>query len=340
MRIAVVGAFSSGKSTFVNALIGRKVLPTRVEPTTATVTEVHNGPAGTASVRLKTEDEIRREQEEACKRREALESQADPDAREEEELRALESVARLDPDFQYPGGLPATFHLDRDADRDAIERFLADGPDSWAPYAERVTLEMPMDERAVPARAIIVDTPGSNSLSRLHRNATWRALIEADCVIFLVTARAPFSAHDRELLSDVRRVRQENGLKQGLQNDRFLFVANAIDDVEEEERERVRDYLKARLIELGIEEPRVELASALVACLAQTWAAGEQLSKRERRLLMDSTDDEPVRGWETSGLAGVMDRLWRTVGREAAQHLLDDALVRAGQTCDLTEEGQ
>ncbi|WP_026511921.1 dynamin family protein [Butyrivibrio sp. LC3010] len=41
-RLAVVGEFSSGKSTFLNALIGKDLLKHGVKETTATITEIHN----------------------------------------------------------------------------------------------------------------------------------------------------------------------------------------------------------------------------------------------------------------------------------------------------------
>ncbi|MBQ9213390.1 MAG: dynamin family protein, partial [Bacteroidales bacterium] len=44
-RITVVGEFSSGKSTFLNALIGKDILPHAVSETTATITYIHNVPA-------------------------------------------------------------------------------------------------------------------------------------------------------------------------------------------------------------------------------------------------------------------------------------------------------
>ncbi len=39
-RVAVVGDFSSGKSTLLNAMLGRQILPTAVRPTTATVNRI------------------------------------------------------------------------------------------------------------------------------------------------------------------------------------------------------------------------------------------------------------------------------------------------------------
>ncbi len=41
-KFAVVGEFSSGKSTFINALIGKDILKHAKSETTATITYVHN----------------------------------------------------------------------------------------------------------------------------------------------------------------------------------------------------------------------------------------------------------------------------------------------------------
>ena len=41
-KLAVVGEFSSGKSTFLNALIGKDILKHGAQETTATITEIKN----------------------------------------------------------------------------------------------------------------------------------------------------------------------------------------------------------------------------------------------------------------------------------------------------------
>ena len=41
-KLAVVGEFSSGKSTFLNALIGKDILKHGTQETTATITEIRN----------------------------------------------------------------------------------------------------------------------------------------------------------------------------------------------------------------------------------------------------------------------------------------------------------
>ena len=57
--VALFGAFSAGKSSFSNALIGEKVLPVSPNPTTAAINRIRpvsvGKEDGTADVRLKTE---------------------------------------------------------------------------------------------------------------------------------------------------------------------------------------------------------------------------------------------------------------------------------------------
>lgn len=50
LTIAIMGEFSSGKSSFVNALLGENVAPTGVLPTTSTINVFRRGPSGGARV--------------------------------------------------------------------------------------------------------------------------------------------------------------------------------------------------------------------------------------------------------------------------------------------------
>lgn len=55
-RVLVLGEFSRGKSTFVNALLRDKVLPSSVRPTTAVISAIRNGPARRAVVHYRDPD--------------------------------------------------------------------------------------------------------------------------------------------------------------------------------------------------------------------------------------------------------------------------------------------
>lgn len=52
LRLAVIGEFSSGKSTFINGLLRAPVLPVAVLPTTATAVTIEYGPAFLVRVRV------------------------------------------------------------------------------------------------------------------------------------------------------------------------------------------------------------------------------------------------------------------------------------------------
>ena len=60
--VALFGAFSAGKSSFSNALIGENVLPVSPNPTTAAINRIRPVSAGkedgTADVLLKTEERM------------------------------------------------------------------------------------------------------------------------------------------------------------------------------------------------------------------------------------------------------------------------------------------
>ena len=99
-RFVVVGEFSRGKSTVINALLGDRILPASVEPTTAVLTKLHGADQKTFKVRFRDErpeHEItfqqfrdliapvqpRRTNKEQCKRY-------------EEQLKEVRSIARID----------------------------------------------------------------------------------------------------------------------------------------------------------------------------------------------------------------------------------------------------
>lgn len=42
-RVIIIGSFSRGKSTMINALLGNKILPAKLTPTTAVITVIKYG---------------------------------------------------------------------------------------------------------------------------------------------------------------------------------------------------------------------------------------------------------------------------------------------------------
>ena len=52
INVALVGGFKAGKSSFINSIIGRDVLPVAVLPLTSVITYIRYGPRNKAQVKL------------------------------------------------------------------------------------------------------------------------------------------------------------------------------------------------------------------------------------------------------------------------------------------------
>lgn len=327
-RIAIVGAFSSGKTTFVNALFGRRVLPMRNTPTTASITEIRSGDRCHARVQLKSREDLELELQSARdaltkRQKEHVES---GDAGLLEEIRSLRNFIELDLDRDYPAEQRLEFDLSDGAQSQALERFLAEGHSSKAPFVDRVYIEYAFAEGLMPRDVTLLDTPGLNSDSELHRRATMLALRNADAVLFFTQASMPLTGSDKMFLERIRDMRrgEPNG------TDRFLFVVNAIDRVDPDETPRasIVDHVRTQLEAMGLEAPTVCPLSSKIALLGRLHAVDGSLSRRERGDLMMETDDEPSAAWVMSHMEATLDACWSRAGLSAVAHTLTDASDR------------
>jgi GTP-binding protein EngB required for normal cell division len=175
VRLAVVGEFNAGKSTFINALIGADVAPTGVLPTTATLHHLRWAPDRYARILFALGHE------------------------------PPERIVAL-------GDLRATLKaLDAPEPRDAPPvRPAVDGPShsrppsSGAPTLRRVELLMPLP---FLVRVEILDTPGFNAPDAQHTLLARSAFEEADVAIWLLDATQPMKQSERVVLEEARSAR-------------------------------------------------------------------------------------------------------------------------------------
>jgi small GTP-binding protein len=105
----------------------------------------------------------------------------------------------------------------------------------------------------------IVDTPGTNAIQREHETLTRDFIPRSDLVLFVTSADRPFTESERSFLQTIR----EWGKK-------IVVVVNKIDILEnEEDLERVREFVTAGARELLGEEPEIFLVSARKALRAK-----------------------------------------------------------------------
>lgn len=242
--LAVLGEFSRGKSTLINALLGQEtLLPTAIEPTTATVTVLVYGREPSVILRYEDGTEVT---DVPLERLPAYVTGQDLDGRAlQTEL--AETAAQL-----------AEAELTQ-AEAEILARQLETSRAAAPPARalDQVEIQFPSDFLA--GRIRLVDTPGIGSVNPRHGEATRRFVRQADAVLFLINTDPVISASECNFLTFIQDY-----------VDHFLFVVTKIDRFSAEERERSLWYTRETITEFaGIENPRIFPVSALQALQGQ-----------------------------------------------------------------------
>jgi len=239
--LAVVGEFSRGKSSLINALLDRPgLLPTSIEPTTAAITILSYAPEPRVTVTFK-------------------------DGTRRDDL-SPEDLAR------YAVG----YDLDGRERHAAAARRAAGIGESWVGGLTETTLDISLDvagPRTPPVATIhvgvpspflrdgicLVDTPGIGSVNPEHGEATRGFIDKADAVLFLVNTDPVISQSECNFLAFLRDY-----------VNRFLFIVTKIDRFSPRERQQSVAYT-ARTIEqhAGLARPPIYPVSAKLAILGR-----------------------------------------------------------------------
>ncbi|MGJ7921858.1 dynamin family protein [Neobacillus sp. LXY-4] len=267
--VALFGAFSAGKSSFANALIGEKILPVSPNPTTAAINRIkpvdESHPHGTVLVKLKNPevllDDVRRSLEvfdfDAAHFAAAL-SAIEKVLGTEEHLDAYSKVhyaflrAFYNGYSNYESRLGQIIETDLAAFRD----FVALEEKSCLVEWIDVYFDCPLTREGIT----LVDTPGADSINARHTNVAFEYIKSSDAILFVTYYNHAFSKADREFLIQLGRV------KDTFELDKMFFIINAIDLANsEEEMSTVIEYVKDQLVGYGIRKPNMFAISSLLA---------------------------------------------------------------------------
>ncbi|TWT28354.1 dynamin family protein [Planomicrobium sp. CPCC 101110] len=272
--IALFGAFSAGKSSFSNALLGEKVLPVSPNPTTATINRIRpvtrNHPHETADVRLKTA------------------AQLTEDVRNSFQALGV-PVASLDEAYKKASQIPAIQAAEQQVHKSFIAAFEKGYPvfqnklgetiranrEEFGEYVAKEEKSCFVDEidfyydcDLTRSGVTLVDTPGADSINARHTNVAFEYIRNADAILFITYYNHAFARADREFLIQLGRV------KDAFEMDKMFFIVNAIDLANsEEEKEAVENYVRSELQRFGIRFPRLFGVSSLMA-LADKQSSG------------------------------------------------------------------
>ncbi|CAH1195947.1 GTPase Era [Paenibacillus plantiphilus] len=267
--IALFGAFSAGKSSLANALLGESVLPVSPNPTTAAVNRIvpptRERPSGTATVLMKTREAMLDDLRYSLRL-----LGEDTDTMSDEAV--LESIEKLTPAAVHAGGRPhysflkAAFKGWREHEPLLGQQLNVDGG-QYRSYVAEESRSCFVSEielyhyNALTAQGIVlVDTPGADSVNARHTGVAFNYIKNADAILFVTYYNHAFSQADRQFLLQLGRVKDQFEL------DKMFFIVNAADLASsEEERQGVLDHVERNLQQHGIRFPRMFPISSLQA---------------------------------------------------------------------------
>ncbi|KFN01725.1 GTPase [Bacillus clarus] len=266
--VALFGAFSAGKSSFANALLGEKVLPVSPNPTTATINQIlpvtEENPHGTVVVQFKSEQALLEDMKAVYKLFHY-------------EIATLdEALTQIDTIMKYPspsGKQKTTFSFLRAVQRgyQAVSAHLGEKVqvtlEEFSDYVANEEkscfveyMELYYDCALTRQGVALVDTPGADSINARHTDVAFQYIKNADAILFVTYYNHVFSRADREFLIQLGRVKDTFAL------DKMFFLINAADLAQsEEELEMVKGYIADQLLQYGIRNPRLFAISSLCA---------------------------------------------------------------------------
>lgn len=162
LYLGTIGEFSSGKSTFINGILRRRVLKASLRATTASITRIQPGPEFTVTVAFANGQRIL--------------------ATEENFAQLLQEIRAIVPSAAADGSLQGVLDV-------------LTSDDEAAKHIRQIYITIPSDH--LHESIVVIDTPGigaGEDSAAAHQSVTEGAMEEMDAAIVLVPEGSPMSA--------------------------------------------------------------------------------------------------------------------------------------------------
>jgi GTPase SAR1 family protein len=278
-KVAVVGRFKAGKSSFVNELLGARLAGEDTSPETAAVTTFRHGPTVKAVIRFvgaEAWQELRKLHQDDPKHVDAhrmkMWSSFDGKARKNSDGEILETfdLAALERMYVKPGGHSLEIILDKPGDKASENNFrrkLKDFTSGTRPHHCLVEgIEISSPSPLLDEGVLLVDTPGLDDTERFRVTLTEKAVEDVDAVLFLTQSGVAYGQSEKDfMLTLLRRGTVKQLIFVITQVDKtYDQHLSAADDNDEDpeslaqrirrEERRIRAEIEATLNELGSED--------------------------------------------------------------------------------------
>jgi predicted GTPase len=342
-KVAVIGRFKAGKSTFVNVLLDQTLAGEDTNPETAAVTTFRAGDRIVA--RINFIDKAVWEETKCIYRTDPTDPAAHRIAnwfKLERDPRASSSgpsdnldLAQLEREYVKPGGHTLTIAYPvaqgREAERKAksdFQRGIRQFTSSTKPHhclVESIDIETPSN--LLGEGVTLIDTPGLDDTERFRVQLTERAVQDVDAVLFLTKSGASYGQSEKDFVLSLLR---KGTIKQ------LIFVVTQIDQTYEQHVRQARDQdenpepIVARIaaertrlqreIEATLNELVVEAGSASVDRYRDQLSSVE-ISFTSAANHRDALRNEPVRFRLTrddpGGMREITETLYRILSSES-----------------------
>ncbi|MBU8907291.1 dynamin family protein [Desertibacillus haloalkaliphilus] len=279
--ISLFGAFSAGKSSFANALLGEAILPVSPHPTTATVNTVRKSTEenqhGTAVVFVKTREQLN---EEISIVAEQLDEKLTIDSLQKWKPKPNQYVSSWQKTYaEYLMTIKASLQETEwqlgnhfSVTLEQLQSLIAEEDKACLLQEVTIFYDCPVTKKGV----ILVDTPGVNSIHGRHTNVAFKQLRNSDAIFYLTYYNHAFSKADQYFLQQMAKVNES------FSHDKLYFVINAADLASSnQELNGVRKHVYDQLTRNGIEKPRLHHVSSKQGLEAKKAASNEKTSFTE-----------------------------------------------------------
>lgn len=217
-KVAVVGRFKAGKSSFVNELLGARLAGEDTSPETAAVTTFKHGPSVKATIRFVGSESwagLRKLHKEDSKHIDAhrvkmWESFIDkPRKNADGKIVETFDLPALERTYVKLGGYSLEIVLEKPGDKSSENTFrkrLKEFTSGTRPHhclVEQIEITSPaplLDEGV-----LLIDTPGLGDTERFRVTLTEKAVEDVDAVLFLTKSGASYDVHEKEFLLSLLR---------------------------------------------------------------------------------------------------------------------------------------
>lgn len=289
-KVAVVGRFKTGKSSFVNELLGARLASEDTNPETAAITTFRHGPSVKATVRFVSQEEWVKLQ--------ALYAE-DPKHIDAHRVKMWSSFGKsrkskdgedesfdlpeLEHQFLKAGGFSLEIALAGDGTKKAETEFrrklkeFSSGAKPHHCLVQSIDIESPapiLDEGV-----LLIDTPGLDDTERFRVSLTEKTVEDVDAILFLTKSGESYSQSDKDFLLSLLR---KGTVKQ------LIVVITQVDVTYQQHLDNAEaNDEDPEALSMRIERERRRLAKELAATLAELSQDDSPAMRRYREQLGD-----------------------------------------------------